>query len=100
MPPESLPGSLSWAVGLFLIFLCLIAFSSFIRLRIVSEVNRKLPDDQQVGYFFWYYRKARRLMGLHREFYPKSNIILLYRSCVGLAAVCGLVWVWIFGLLR
>jgi hypothetical protein len=92
--------SFGWPLGLFLIAVGLIILSSLIHLIIVAEVNRKLPDDQQINYFFWYFAKNRRVMQLYRQFYPHSRMIFLYRSCVGLAAIFGLAFAWKFGFFR
>jgi len=40
----------------------LVIFSSFITTIIVAEVNRTLPDNEQVNYFFWY---AREILESH-----------------------------------
>jgi hypothetical protein len=92
--------SYGWPLGLFLIAVGLIIFSSFVHLMIVAEVNRKLPDDQQINYFFWYFAKNRRVMQLYRDFYPHGRMTFLYRACVGLAAIFGLAFLRKFGFFK
>jgi len=89
-----------WPLGLFLIATGLSILASVIFLMIVGEVNRKLPDDQQISYFFWYATKNRKVLRLYRHFYPQSRMVCLWRLCVGLTAIFGLAFAWKFGFFR
>jgi len=92
--------SFGWPLGLFLIATGLGIFSSFISVIIVAEVNRKLPDSEQVNYFFWYPGKFSKVKRLHKQFYPQSRMIILYYSCVGLGGAFMLAFAWKLGFFR
>ena len=38
----------------------LILTAGFIMYAMVGEVNRRLPEDQQISYLFWHYFRSRR----------------------------------------
>lgn len=85
---------------MFLIAVGLGIFSSFISVVIVAEVNRRLADNEQVNYFFWYPGRFSKVKRLHRQFYPQSRMIALYYLCVGLAGFFMLAFAWKFGFFR
>jgi hypothetical protein len=74
-----------WPLCLFLTASGLAIFSSFISLIMVAEVNRKLPDNEQVNYFFWYLGKFLKVKRLYKQFYPQGRLVLLYYLFIGLA---------------
>ena len=63
----------------------------------LSNVNRKLPDDQQISYFWWYFSKYRRVDGLYRQYYPAGRLILLRRICFGIGAASMIAFAKILG---
>lgn len=40
----------------------------------VGEINRKLPEDQQIGYLGFYPSKAFKITREYRRFYPNGNL--------------------------
>jgi hypothetical protein len=40
----------------------------------IGEVNRKLPDDRQISYFWFYAEKVSRIRREYRRLYPQSSI--------------------------
>jgi hypothetical protein len=43
----------------------------------IAEVNRKLPEDQQISYFTGHIAKYLRVKREYRRFYPQSRIDLV-----------------------
>ena len=40
----------------------------------VGEINRKLPEDQQMSYFFFHLEKMIKISREYRRLYPHSSI--------------------------
>ena len=61
-----------------IVFVCLAAscglISSFLLWQEIGEVNRKLPDDQQISYFWGYPEKIRRIKKEYKRLYPNGKI--------------------------
>lgn len=53
----------------------------------IGEVNRKLPEDQQISYWGMYSEKYSRVKMLYKRFYPTGRLHLLGRlvEVIGLA---------------
>jgi hypothetical protein len=92
--------SFGWPLGLFLIATSLIIFANFVNIIIVAEINRKLPDGEQVNYFFWYPGKFSKVKRLYKQFYPQGHMITLSYLCTGLASVFILACAWKLGFFR
>jgi len=54
---------------------CILA-SGVLTYQQIGEVNRKLPDDQQMSYFWFYIEKVVRIRREYRRLYPNSSIPL------------------------
>jgi hypothetical protein len=52
----------------------LVVVSGILFYMMIGEVNRKLPEDQQIGYFGFYPAKVFRITGEFRRLYPHSHI--------------------------
>jgi hypothetical protein len=52
---------------------CLLA-SVALCYQMIGEVNRKLPDDQQISYFFFHFEKIERIKREYRRLYPNSCV--------------------------
>jgi hypothetical protein len=52
----------------------LIIAANFVLYVMIGEVNRKLPEDQQIGYLGFYPAKAFRITREYRRFYPHSHL--------------------------
>ena len=40
----------------------------------IGEVNRRLPDNQQIPYPFMYPGKMRKIRALYKQFYPNGRV--------------------------
>ena len=80
-------------VVLFAVGGTLIIASSFIFYVMIGEVNRKLPENQQIGYLFFYPAKVFRITREYRRLYPHSrlNTIRIILTLIGgiLILACG-----------
>ena len=96
------PGnSLSFeALGLFAGAVSLALLANFLVYIMVGEVNRKLPDDKQIRYLFWYPGKLDEVKGLYRQFYPGSRLVLAFHVCGVLSLLLLLAFAWKFGFFR
>ncbi|MBV9990344.1 MAG: hypothetical protein JOZ72_03545 [Alphaproteobacteria bacterium] len=55
------------------------AFSStFVLLAMIGEVNRKLPDSEQIGYAGPYFGKYKLIRHSYRRFYPNGHLEHIY----------------------
>lgn len=53
-------------------------------LVMIGQINRKLPEGEQISYIFWGIGKVFRF---HRRFYPESYLVYLSMLCgVGIVA--------------
>lgn len=43
----------------------------------IGEINRKLPEDQQISYFWMYSEKYSHIKRQYKRFYPNGRIHLL-----------------------
>ena len=61
-----------------IVFVCLGAscglISSFLLWQEIGEVNRKLPDDQQISYFWGSPEKIQRIKKEYKRLYPNGKI--------------------------
>jgi hypothetical protein len=63
----------------------LIITSGFIFYAMIGKVNRKLPDNEQIGYIGFYPAKVFRITAEYRRLYPHShlNAVRILLSVVG-----------------
>jgi len=52
----------------------LIITSGFILYAMIGKVNRKLPDNEQISYVFFYPTKALKITRKFRHLYPRSHL--------------------------
>jgi hypothetical protein len=88
------------AIGLFAGSITLMISSNLVLYAIVGEVNRKLPEDQQFKYLFWYPAKFGKVKKEYRRLYPKSRLALMFNVCVGVSALLMLACVWRLGFFK
>jgi hypothetical protein len=74
--------SLWRALAFFLVAQSLILASGYIMFVMIAEVNRKLPEGQQISYLFGHFAKYSRIFREYRRLYPNSALA----SC---CLVCG-----------
>ena len=74
----------------------LIVVSSIIVYVMIGEVNRKLPEDQQIGYVLFYPTKAFRVTREYRRLYPHGhlNTVSIVLNVIGfiLGACAAALW--------
>src|SRR5579859_6373890 len=64
---------LSQIILLMLAISCMI-WSGFITSAIIGEINRKLPEKDQISYLWGHYAKYRRIKLEYRRFYPNGRL--------------------------
>jgi len=52
--------------------------ANMLTLIMIGQVNRKLPEDEQISYIFWGIGTVFRQ---HRRFYPRSYLVHLCVAC-------------------
>ena len=55
--------------------------SSLLLYMMIGQVNRKLPDSEQIPYLFMYPGKVARIKQQHRKFYPESRVNVVRVVC-------------------
>ena len=68
--------------------------SALVISAMIGEVNRRLPEDQQVSYLLGYPGKLRKIRDEYKRFYPKGNLAkvlsVLWVLIVIMMAACAL----------
>ena len=72
---------------------CLV-LSGFVLYAMIGEINRKLPDSEQVSYLFMYPGKLQRVKGEYRRFYPhgRLNSLRVTLNLLAILSFFGIVW--------
>jgi hypothetical protein len=67
----------------------LIMTSAFMLYAMIGKVNRRLPEDRQLGYLGFYPTKAFRIAREYRCFYPRShlNAVRIVLNVLGFALI-------------
>ena len=78
---------------------CMIS-AGFVMYAMIGKVNRKLPDNDQIGYLGFYWSKVRRIFREYRRLYPGGRLAALYKVLT--AVGCGLMvaCAWAIGIFR
>ena len=95
-----IPRSFIPAIVLLSISSVFIMLANAVLYAIVGEVNRKLTDDQQIGYFVWYPAKTLRVFREYRRLYPDGRLSLYYKLWLGLGLTALLGCAWQIGIFR
>jgi len=61
-------------VGLFAAAATCAVLGGYVMFAMIGEVNRKLPEDQQIPYLWGHYAKYQRILREYRRFYPKGRL--------------------------
>ncbi len=67
--------------------------------RMISQINRKLPEHQKMSHFFMYPGAIKRVARAHRSFYPLSRLRVVLYACIVLGVLSLLASAWTTGLL-
>jgi hypothetical protein len=88
-----------WIALVLLTTVCLAG--SFIFHRIISEVNRKLPSDKQISYFFMYPTKSAPVYDEYRKLYPSGNL-LFWSKLLNIGPIIWFLFMalWLFGVIK
>ncbi|MBZ5596541.1 MAG: hypothetical protein LAP39_30230 [Acidobacteriia bacterium] len=71
--------------------------ANMLTLVMIGQINRKLPESEQISYIFWGIGKVFRH---HRRFYPRSWLVYLSLACDILMIASFVTLAWSLGLLR
>jgi|HubBroStandDraft_2_1064218.scaffolds.fasta_scaffold36558_2 hypothetical protein len=74
--------------------------SNLVLYAMVGEVNRKVPEDEQIKYMFWFPGKLAKVKKKYRNSYPRGRLVLLFNTCFALSCLLWLAFVWQFGYFR
>jgi hypothetical protein len=80
---------------------CLI-WAGFVTFAMMGEINRKLPEKDQISYLWGYPAKYRRINAEYRRLYPTGRL-LFYGSVLtytGFALLAALALGWRFGVFK
>ena len=94
------PAALVAAIVFFSLAVSFALVSNFVMLAMVGEVNRKLPDDKQISYFWWYASKVSQVLKEYRRLYPAGHLSKYYRVSLALTFTSMLGFAWQIGLFR
>lgn len=75
-------------------------FANAVLYAMVGEINRKLPDNQQIGYFTWYPSKERRVFKEYKRLYPTGRLSLYFKLWLALSLTSLLGCAWQIGIFR
>jgi hypothetical protein len=78
----------------FLLAQTCIIWANFVLYAMIGKVNRKLPDDEQLGYMWFYWSKNRRIFREYRCLYPSGSLNILCKSlgAAGFALMAVVAW--------
>jgi len=92
MPTRLAVGVIAFACAL----MCAMA-ASLLAFKMVSEVNKRLPREQQFSSLgFW--PKYQRLNAEYKRLYPDGSLWRKYRILMALMFATGLISAWVFGI--
>jgi len=70
------------SIFLILAGLTSLIFSGYVAAQEIGAVNRRLAEDRQVQYFFFYPGKMQRISAQYRQLYPQGRLEL-WRKALG-----------------
>jgi hypothetical protein len=87
-------------IALFLSALTCLISAGFVTSAMIGEVNRRLPEKDQISYLWGHYSKYRKINLEYRRLYPAGRLIFYNRllTFAGFGFVLALVLGWRFGL--
>lgn len=71
--------------------------SGYMMIVMIGEVNRKLPEKEQISYLFSTYAKFSKVLSEYRRFYPGGPLATSFRLCLILGMLCLIAFAWQFG---
>jgi hypothetical protein len=88
-----------------LIFLSAIScmiWAGFVTFAIIGEINRKLPEKDQISYLWGYPAKSRRINDEYRRLYPTGRLLFYGRAlvCAAFGFLLALALGWRFGVFK
>ena len=85
---------------LFLTAMGLYISASVLTAKMVTAINLKLPENEQVDHFYWYLGKILKVNRLYKQFYPESRAVTVWYWCLGLGGIFLLTFAWRLGFFR
>jgi hypothetical protein len=73
--------------------------SALANLRMVEQVNNKLPREERIEPLGWYFSKTQRLHREYMKLHPDGHLLLMVRLLIALMIFGLLVCAWGFGIL-
>jgi hypothetical protein len=84
-------------IVLFLMAQSCILLSGFVMFAMIGQINRKLPDNQQISYLNGNVIKTVQVFSEYRRLYPEGRLHTLTKSFFGLGIVLLIIFAWRFG---
>jgi len=76
--------------GLFAAAVTCAVLGGYVMFAMIGEVNRKLPEDQQISYLWGHYAKYQRILREYRRLYPKGRLGSAWMLLVALVFTLGI----------
>ncbi|MBV9990343.1 MAG: hypothetical protein JOZ72_03540 [Alphaproteobacteria bacterium] len=74
--------------------------TTFVMFAMIGELNRKLPDTEQIGYIGAHPQKYKHIRDSYRRLYPGGGLERLYWVLAGASFVLGLSAAVLIGIVR
>lgn len=84
--------------GLFLTATSCLVSAGFVLFAMIGEVNRKLPEQNQISYLFGHSDKYSYIHKEYRRLYPKGRLLLYLKILLATGFGLLLVFAWRFGM--
>jgi len=78
---------------------CMIS-AGFVMYAMIGKVNRKLPDNDQIGYLGFYWSKMMRIFREYRRLYPDGHLAGLHKTLTAAGFVLVALCAWAIGMFR
>jgi hypothetical protein len=88
------------ALVLFAFAQACVVVAGYLQWIIIAEVNRKLPDAEQISYFLGYPGKYFKILREYRRLYPEGRLPALSGLAFGAGLLFMLAAAWAFGFFR
>ncbi len=85
-------------IGLLSTAISCIIGAGFVQFAMIGEINRKLPEKDQISYLFGYSEKYQRIFREYRRLYPNGRLILYFKTLLWMGFGLLAVFAWQFGM--
>ena len=87
-------------VGIFSVAMTCIIGAGFILFAMIGEINRKLPDNEQISYLWGHPAAYSRIYAEYKRFYPEGRLLLLYKIVLYSGFAFLVVCAWLSGMFK